>query len=160
VSITSSLRTGAGLGTPARVRKALRAGTVAALTSAPLVAANAAFATTDGPLSPLQTIGIFVCIPVGLFTVITCLVLAPGWLKGDSHRREVGWSGEAAQAARTADVAKAADVARDGAKDGATAGAEEGSAKTVSSIQDLTDEGAPGAKAAANTGGASGTWQN
>jgi hypothetical protein len=156
VSITSSLRTGAGLGTPARVRTALRAGTVAALTSAPLVAANAAFATTDGPLSPLQTVGIFVCIPVGMFTVIACLVLAPGWLKGDSHRREVGWSGEAAQAARAADVAKATD----GAANGVTGGAEEGSAKTVSSIQDLTDEGAPGAKAAANTGGASGTWQN
>jgi hypothetical protein len=93
VSYTSILRN-----TPAgRLRTAARAGVFAALTSAPLLAVTSATAdssdSSGSGLSALQTIGIFVCIPLGMFLTIALLVLAPGWIKGDAHRKEVGWSG-------------------------------------------------------------------
>ena len=147
VSITSFLRTGAGTGRPARVRAALRAGTAAALTSVPLLAAGAALAAShpydgedSGPgLTILQTIGIYVCIPLGAFLLISFLVLAPGWIKGDRNRREVGWTGQAQPAGGPA--ASAAAV-------------------TASSAQDLADHETTRSGAGAKTGGASGTWQN
>jgi hypothetical protein len=156
----SGLPTGAGRSSARRVRTALRAGTVAALTSAPLLAAGAALAASNtydgedsGPgLTILQTIGIFVCIPVGLFLLITFLVLAPGWFKGDSHRREVGWSGQAQPAGAAAAVAKST----------ATAGPKAVAKKAASpsSINDAVDSAAAKTGAGASTGGASGTWQN
>ena len=162
MSITSLLRTGAGRGTPARARAALRAGTVAALTSAPLLAAGAALAASNtydgedsGPgLTVLQTIGIFVCIPVGLFLLITFLVLAPGWFKGDSNRKEVGWSGQAQPAGAGAPAA----AAKTGAAKAGTGAAKAG--KATSSINDVADKVSTGTGSASNTGGASGTWQN
>lgn len=85
---------------PARVRAAARAGAVAAVTAAPLLAAaaaNAATATVNyypgTSWSALKIIGVFVGIPVGLFVLIAVLVCLPGWVRGDSNRREVGWSG-------------------------------------------------------------------
>ena len=153
MSITSFLRTIAGRGTPARARAALRAGTVAALTSVPLLAAGAALAasnTYDGEdsgqgLTVLQTIGIFVCIPIGLFLLITFLVVAPGWFKGDSNRKEVGWSGQAQPAGAGAPAAAAGS-------------AKAGQAK--SSIGDAADKVSTAAGSTPDTGGASGTWQN
>jgi hypothetical protein len=132
------------------------------LTSAPLLAAGAALAASNtydgedsGPgLTVLQTIGIFVCIPVGLFLLITCLVLAPGWIKGDSHRREVGWSGQA-QPAGAAVVATGSTA---GAAKGPKAAAKK--AANPSSSQEVTDKVATKSGAGANTGGASGTWQS
>jgi hypothetical protein len=140
VSITSFLRTGAGTGRPARARAALRAGTTAALTSVSLLAAGAAMAASNtydgedsGPgLTVLQTIGIYVCIPLGAFLLISFLVLAPGWVKGDRNRREVGWTGQV----------------------------EPVGPKAVSSATELPDQDASRSVAGAKTGGASGTWQN
>ena len=88
-------------------RSAVRVGTLAALTSAPLLAASSAFAAgfqgeDAGPrLSVLQTIGIFIGIPVGLFVVITLLVLLPGWIKGDRNRNEIGWDKKSAARAKS-----------------------------------------------------------
>lgn len=131
------------------------------MTSAPLLAAGAALAASNtydgedsGPgLTILQTIGIFVCIPVGLFLLITFLVLAPGWFKGDSHRREVGWSGQAQPAGAGAAVAKTSATAA-----GPKAVAKK--AASPSSINDVVDPVAAKSGAGASTGGASGTWQN
>ena len=165
MSITSFLHTGgagrragAGPAGPTRVRAALRAGTVAALTSAPLLAAGVAMAASNtydgedsGPgLTVLQTIGIFVCIPIGLFLLITFLVLAPGWFKGDSNRREVGWSGQA----QPAGAAAAGSAGSGSAK--AAGSKPAGTKKAASSIADAADKVGTGT----GTGGASGTWQN
>jgi hypothetical protein len=89
--------------TPAgRLRTAARAGAVVAMTSVPLLAANTVLAATSnhnyqgedsGPgLTVLQTLGIYVAIPLGLFLVISFLVVLPGWVKGDRNRNAVGWS--------------------------------------------------------------------
>jgi hypothetical protein len=113
-------------------RSAVRAGTLAALTSVPLLAASSAFAAgfqgedAGSRLSVLETIGIFVCIPVGLFVLITVLVMLPGWVKGDRNRNEIGW--DAQSAAKTGPAA-------------ATGGSE-----------------AKAGAAASGTGGASGSW--
>jgi hypothetical protein len=113
----------------------VRAGTVAALTALPLLAAGSAFADNfqgedAGPrLSVLATIGIFVGIPVALFLLITFLVMLPSWVKGDSNRTEIGW--DAKTAAKTEGTAPAEDAADGQAKAGA---------------------------ASSGTGGASGSW--
>ena len=110
----------------------MRAGTLAALTSVPLLAAGSAFAAgfqgedAGTRLSVLETIGIFVCIPVGLFVLITVLVMLPGWVKGDRNRNEIGWDAQSA-----AKTGPAAATGESGAKAGA---------------------------AASGTGGASGSW--
>ena len=116
----------------------MRAGALVALTSVPLLAASSAFAAgfqgedAGSRLSVLQTIGIFVCIPVGLFVLITVLVMLPGWIKGDRNRNEIGW--DASSAAKAAPSAKGA-AATTGESDEAKAGA-----------------------ASSGTGGASGSW--
>ena len=121
----------------------MRAGTLVALTSVPLLAAGSAFAAgfqgeDAGPgLSVLATIGIFVCIPVGLFVLITVLVLLPGWVKGDRNRNEIGW--DAKSAAKTG---------------GATAGTAVTGGATAASGESEAKAGA----AASGTGGASGSW--
>jgi hypothetical protein len=146
---TTFLRTGARAGRPARVRAALRAGSVAALTSVPLLAAAAAFADThtydgedSGPgLSVLQTVGIYVCIPLGAFLLIAFLVLAPSWIKGDRNRREVGWSGQSQPIGSGAALAAAKP-------------------KAPAEAADPADREAASSGAGAKTGGASGTWQN
>lgn len=121
-------------------RYAVRAGTLAALTSVPVLAASSAFATSfqgedAGPrLSVLQTIGIFVGIPIGLFLLITFLVMLPGWVKGDRNRSEIGW--DAKTAAKT-ETAEPMDEAQ------AEAAAESQASK---------------AGASSGTGGASGSW--
>jgi hypothetical protein len=138
VSITTLIRS-----TPAgRLRAALRSGAVAAVTSVPLLAAAAALADTSnhtydgedsGPgLTVLQTVGIYVGIPLGLFLIITFLVCLPGWVKGDRNRREVGWVEGPAGAAASA--GSPATGARSSAEQAVTAGR-------------------PG-----GTGGASGSW--
>ena len=116
----------------------MRAGALVALTSVPLLAASSAFAAgfqgedAGSRLSVLQTIGIFVCIPVGLFVLITVLVMLPGWIKGDRNRNEIGW--DASSAAKAAPSAKGA-AGSTGESDEAKAGA-----------------------ASSGTGGASGSW--
>jgi hypothetical protein len=136
VSITMLIRT-----TPAaRLRAAARAGIVAATTSAPLLAASAALAANhpydgedSGPgLTVLQTLGIYLGIPLGLFLLISFLVLLPEWTRGDRNRREVGWIGQ----------------------NGATAPKAEAPASPSSSTQ----QESVGAGKAAGTGGASGSW--
>lgn len=111
----------------------MRAGTVVALTSAPLLAAASAFAADfqgedAGPrLSVLQTLGIFVGIPVALFLIITFLVLLPGWMRGDRNRAEIGWDSQtAAKGTPPKDGAQAkteADKAQAGASSNGTGGA-------------------------------------
>lgn len=84
----------------------MRAGTVVALTSAPLLAATSAFAANfqgedPGPrLSVLQTLGIFLGIPIALFLIIAFLVMLPGWVRGDRNRAEIGWDEQSAARAR------------------------------------------------------------
>jgi hypothetical protein len=117
----------------------VRAGTLVALTSAPLLAAGSAFASNfqgedAGPrLSVLKTIGIFVGIPIGLFLVITFLVLLPGWVKGDRNRNEIGWDRKSAAKTET----EAPQDARADDESGEKAGAGSGTS---------------------GTGGASGSW--
>jgi hypothetical protein len=107
---------------------------VVALTSAPLLATTSAFAANfqgedAGPrLSVLQTIGIFVGIPVALFLIITFLVMLPGWMRGDRNRAEIGW--DAQSAAKTGNGPKAtaeapaeAEKAKAGASSSGTGGA-------------------------------------
>jgi len=109
----------------------VRAGTLAALTSVPLLAASSAFADgfqgeDAGPrLSVLATIGIFVGIPVGLFVLITVLVLLPGWVKGDQNRTEIGWDTQSAAKTKGAEPADAAgeSEAKAGAASSGTGGA-------------------------------------
>jgi hypothetical protein len=119
----------------------VRAGTVIALTSVPLLAAGSAFATDfqgedAGPrLSVLQTIGIFVGIPIGLFLVITLLVLLPGWMRGDRNRSEIGWDRKSA--AKTEAQAPQDAQAQAAGESGEKAGAGSGTS---------------------GTGGASGSW--
>ena len=105
----------------------MRAGTVAALTAAPLLAASSAFAANfqgedAGPrLSVLTTLGIFVGIPVALFLLITFLVMLPGWVKGDSNRTEIGWDSKSAAKAESAEPADAAE-GESAAKAGSSSG--------------------------------------
>lgn len=115
----------------------MRAGTVVALTSAPLLAATSAFAANfqgedPGPrLSVLQTLGIFLGIPIALFLIIAFLVMLPGWVRGDRNRAEVGWDEQSA--------AKAREELRTG------------------SLPQSGDEKAK-AGSSSGTGGASGSW--
>jgi uncharacterized membrane protein YgcG len=121
----------------------VRAGTLAALTSVPLLAASSAFAAgfqgedAGTRLSVLETIGIFVCIPVGLFVLITVLVLLPGWIRGDRNRNEIGWDASSAAKAAPAKGASAKGAA-------AKTGESESEAKAGT--------------ASSGTGGASGSW--
>ena len=107
----------------------MRAGTLAALTSVPWLVASSAFAAgfqgeDAGPrLSVLETIGIFVCIPVGLFVLITVLVLLPGWIKGDRNRTEIGWDAKSAAKTEDAEAASGESEARAGAASSGTGGA-------------------------------------
>jgi hypothetical protein len=80
----------------------------------------------------LQTIGIFVGIPIGLFLVITFLVMLPGWVKGDRNSAEIGWDRKSA------------------------AKAEAAAPKDASQAQGESDEKA--AAGTSGTGGASGSW--
>lgn len=109
-------------------RFAVRAGTLVALTSAPLLAVSSAFASgfqgeDAGPrLSVLQTVGIFVGIPVGLFVLITVLVLLPGWIRGDRNRNEIGWDKKSAARAKSAPQDKVGQGTSQDAKAGASSG--------------------------------------
>ena len=107
----------------------MRAGTVAALTAVPLLAAGSAFATDfqgedAGPrLSVLATVGIFVGIPIGLFLLITFLVMVPSWVKGDTNRTEIGWDTKSAAMAEASAEDAGKDEAKAGAAPGGTGGA-------------------------------------
>jgi hypothetical protein len=137
VSITTLIRTTS----PARLRAGARAGVLAAAASVPLLTAAAALATSNhnydgedsGPgLTVLQTLGIYVGIPLGLFVLISFLVVLPGWVRGDRNRREVGW------------------VAGNGSAATAPSGA---SPSSASSAEQSVSAGKSG-----GTGGASGSW--
>ncbi|MEQ7125137.1 hypothetical protein ABN034_11505 [Actinopolymorpha sp. B11F2] len=59
-------------------------------------AAPAFGATPQGTavaMTPLEVIGIFVGIPVGLFVIITLLVMAPGLIRGARQQPGLSWSG-------------------------------------------------------------------
>jgi uncharacterized membrane protein YgcG len=109
-------------------RFAVRAGTLAAMTSVPLLAASSAFAANfqgedAGPrLSVLQTVGIFVGIPIGLFVLITVLVLLPGWIRGDRNRSEIGWDKKSAARAKSAPQDQNGQDSSEEAKAGASSG--------------------------------------
>jgi hypothetical protein len=138
VSITMLIRTTSAT----RLRAAARAGIVAATTSVPLLAASAALAANhpydgedSGPgLSVLHTIGIYVGIPLGLFLLISFLVVVPGWTRGDRNRREVGWIGQNGATAATPQDAVPTGSSSSAEQQGVTAGKSGG------------------------TGGASGSW--
>jgi hypothetical protein len=136
VSITTLFRTTH----PARLRAAARAGVLAAAGSAPLLAASAALASNhnydgedSGPgLTVLQTLGIYVGIPLGLFTLIAFLVVLPGWVRGDRNRREAGWVGQNGNGAARAAAAPSASSS--------------------------AEQQGVGVGKSAGTGGASGSW--
>ncbi len=138
VSITTHFRTTH----PARLRAGVRAGFLAAATSAPLLVASAAFAADhpyDGEdagsgLTVLQTLGIYVGIPLALFLIIAFLVVLPGWVRGDRNRRDVGWVGGEGPAAPSAAASSAAKPGESSAGQSVSAGK------------------------SAGTGGASGSW--
>lgn len=140
MSITTLFRTTP----PARLRAAARAGALAAATAVPLLAASTAFAAyhhydgeDSGPgLTVLQTLGLYVGIPVALFLLISFLVVLPGWVRGDRNRREVGWVGRNGSAADS------------GRSSGSGA-----SPSSSSSAQQSVSAGK-----SAGTGGASGSW--
>ncbi len=137
MSITTLFRTTP----PARLRAAVRTGAVVATAAVPLLAASTAFADYhhyDGEdsgsgLTVLQTLGLYVGIPLALFLFISFLVVLPGWIRGDRNRREVGWIGQNGAGAPTG------------------TGPATGSASS-SSAQQSVSAGKPG------TGGASGSW--
>jgi len=139
VSITTLFRTTP----PARLRAAARAGAVVATAAVPLLAASTAFADyhpydgeDSGPgLTVLQTLGLYVGIPLALFLLISFLVVLPGWIRGDRNRREVGWIGQ----------------------NGAGAPAD-GSAKAAGSAGPSSAQQSVSAGKSAGTGGASGSW--
>lgn len=139
MSITTLFRTTP----PARLRAAARAGAVVATTAVPLLAATAASAAShpyDGEdagsgLTVLQTLGIYVGIPLALFLLISFMVVLPGWIRGDRNRREVGWIGQ----------------------NGAGAPAD-GSAKATGSASSSSAQQSVSAGKSAGTGGASGSW--
>jgi hypothetical protein len=83
-------------------RTALRVAVLSATTAllslpaSPVLAATLVAGRDDGEepgsgLSALQTIGIFVGIPVALFLFIALLVAAPGAARGPRYRPGVGW---------------------------------------------------------------------
>lgn len=141
VSITTLIRTTSAT----RLRAGVRAGIVAATASVPLLAASSALAANhpydgedSGPgLTVLQTLGIYVGIPLGLFLIISFLVVLPELTRGDRNRREVGWIGQngAAPAAPKADAP--------------------GAGKAVSSS---AEQQSVSAGKSTGTGGASGSW--
>ena len=143
VSISTLFRTTS----PARLRAGARAGVLAAVTSVPLLAATVALAASNpsnhnydgedsGPgLTVLQTLGIYVGIPLGLFLLISFMVVLPGWVRGDRNRREVGWVGQ----------------------NGATASVGPSDAASSSSSSSSAEQSV-GAGKSAGTGGASGSW--
>lgn len=141
MSITTLFRTTP----PARLRAAARAGAVVATTALPLLAASTAFAAyhhydgeDSGPgLTVLQTLGIYVGIPLALFLLISFLVVLPGWVRGDRNRREVGWAGGQNGSGSPA----------------AGSGKQSGSGASSSSAQQSVSAGK-----SAGTGGASGSW--
>ncbi len=57
-------------------------------------AARGSAATGAAALTPLETVGIFVGIPVGLFVVISLLVALPAWAKDSRYRPDSLWDGE------------------------------------------------------------------
>lgn len=129
VSITTLIRS-----TPAgRLRAAVRSGAVAALTSAPLLAATSALADTsnhtyDGEdagsgLTVLQTLGIYVGIPLALFLIIAFLVCVPGWVRGDRNKREVGWVEPPSGASGASGAKPSAEEAVSAGRQGGTGGA-------------------------------------
>jgi len=129
---------------PARLRAGARAGVLAAAAGLPLLVGTVAQAASNhnydgedsGPgLTVLQTLGIYVGIPVGLFLLISFLVVLPGWVRGDRNRREVGWVGQngAAPATVPSDAVPSSSA-------GSSAGQSVGAGKS------------------AGTGGASGSW--
>ena len=66
------------------------------LPASPVFAATVLATPDDGEepgegLSALQTIGIFIGIPLALFLVIAILVSAPGAARGPRYRPGVGW---------------------------------------------------------------------
>ena len=143
VSITTLIRTTSAT----RLRAGARAGIVAATAAVPLLAASSALAANHpydgedaGPgLTVLQTLGIYVGIPLGLFLLISFLVLLPEWARGDRNRREVGWIGQNGTAATAAN--------------GTSGGASSSSAVSSSAEQQSVSAGK-----STGTGGASGSW--
>jgi uncharacterized membrane protein YgcG len=139
VSITTLIRTTSA----SRLRAGVRAGIIAATASVPLLAASSALAAShpydgedSGPgLSVLQTLGIYLGIPLGLFLLIAFLVSLPGWVRGDRNRREVGWVGQNGSAAPNA-------------------GASGSSASSAGSSAPQSVSAGKGS----GTGGASGSW--
>jgi len=83
-------------------RTALRAAVLTATTAllslpaSPVLAATGLANRDDGDdpgsgLTALQTIGIFIGIPLALFLIIALLVAAPGAARGPRYRPGVGW---------------------------------------------------------------------
>jgi hypothetical protein len=143
VSITTLIRTTSAT----RLRAGVRAGIVAATASVPLLAASSALAANhpydgedSGPgLTVLQTLGIYVGIPLGLFLLISFMVVLPGLTRGDRNRREVGWVGQNGTAAAPGNGSSSASSA----------------GKSVSSSG---EQQSVSAGKSTGTGGASGSW--
>ncbi|MBM7789503.1 hypothetical protein [Tenggerimyces flavus] len=83
-----------------KIRKALRWATVGAATAATLAVPGIAAAETpsswteNGPMPWVEVIGIYVGIPVGLFLLISVLVIAPSLVRGSGYRPGGSWYSE------------------------------------------------------------------
>lgn len=80
-------------------RSAVRAGAVVALAAGPLIVASPAFAAHPGQagsdpgpgMSVPTAILVFAGIPIGLFLLITVLVMLPSWAKNRRYRPGLDW---------------------------------------------------------------------
>lgn len=100
-------------------------------------------------MPPLEVLGIYAGIPIGLFALITLLVMAPSLIRGARQQQGVAWDGQPAWFGAHADEGVPALAATSSADD-----AEPGTREPVAAAEpDRVDESTgPG------SGGAGGRW--
>jgi hypothetical protein len=106
---------------------------------------------TDVAMTPLEVIGIFVGIPVGLFVVITLLVMAPGLIRGARQQPGLSWSGRPEWFGANPDVGELA---------AADPGSTSSDRPAVASASASEEESEPALEGSPSTerGGAGGQW--
>lgn len=121
-------------------------------TAAPaFAAAPGAQAAPGGTLSSLEVIGIFVGIPVGMFALITLLVVAPSLIRDGAKQPALSWSGQPEWfGAKPVDASVATDQA--------TAADELGPSGSDSARTLPDAEGSDTTEESPRRGGAGGRW--
>jgi hypothetical protein len=119
-----------------------------------LTGATTAFgATTQGTavaMTPLEVIGVFVGIPIGLFVTITLLVMAPGLIRGARQQPGLSWSGQSEWFGAKADAEQLASASASTSSDRPAGG----SASAAKEESGPALEGSPSTE----RGGAGGQW--